>query len=303
MKLLVLGALNLLTVYLHAQDTIPLVKSDSTCYYRLSVNAELSASYIDQHNWELQGNSLISISGATDIRERLIRKSGWEHNHSFRTEISYMNYTDSIWLKSSDYARLILQWKKHSDKNVVYSYSALLSTQWLNSWTNRLTETGYRKEWSGGFFNPATLELAYGFNKDLWKNSNLNIAFVSARINTLPRNAELPDSSNEKDQSLFITKHSYIKSSYGFSAQLSVYEELCNNVLLIENDSRIFFNALNKSAINLDFNNRIAIRFLKYLQLRFDLILIYNPDYSEKLQYRQEVLLDVFFQHNYRHAK
>ena len=85
--------------------------------------------------------------------------------------------------------------------------------------------------------------------------------------------------------------------------QLNVYEELYQKIILVENDSRLFFNALNRTAINFDFNNRIAIRFLKYLQLRFDLHLIYNPDYSKNLQYRQEVLLGVFYENHYPHAK
>lgn len=293
----------LLPLFFYGQDTLSCPKRDSITYNRLTINGELSASYIDQRNWDLENHSMVSFLGAIDLRQRLTRKSGWEHCHSFHTEISYMRYADSIWLKSSDYARLRLQWNDKSNKKFQYSYAVFFSTQWLNNYTNTQTETGIHRDWSGGIFNPATLELAYGFNKNLWKSSSINIAFVTAKFNTRPRNSEFPDSTREQDQSLFITKHSYVKSAYGFSAQLNVYEELYQKIILVENDSRLFFNALNRTAINFDFNNRIAIRFLKYLQLRFDLHLIYNPDYSKNLQYRQEVLLGVFYENHYPHAK
>lgn len=300
---MIICKLTTLSFLLKGQDTLSSPSRDSILYNRLLINCELSASYIDQRNWGFEDQSMLSFLGSINLRQNLKRQSGWEHNFNLNSEISYLRYADSIWLKNSDYVRLRLQWNNYTNKKIQYSYAIFMSTQWLNNYTSTNSENGKRKEWTGGIFNPATLELAYGFNKNIWKNSNINVAFVTVKISSRPRNQDLPDVTNEKDQSLFITKHSYVKSSYGFSAQLSVYEELYQNIVLIENDSRLFFNALNRNAIHFDINNKIGIRFLKYLQLRFDLHLIYNPDYSNRIQYRQEVLLGVFFEHHYQHVK
>jgi hypothetical protein len=269
-------------------------KQDTLIKQTVLVNGTLSASYVDQHNWEENTRSSISILGSCDLRYHFARNSGWEGHHSLRTEISYVRYYDSIWTKNSDYVKLQMQWIEPKGKKLTHSYSVYFGTQWLNSTQSIKTETGYKKVWAGGIFNPATLEINYGVNKDLWKNSRLSIAFASVKLTTRPRKAY--EFNIVADPSLFVTKHSYIRSEYGFSAQLELYEEIFEKVLLFENNSRFFFNGLNRKAVNLDFNNRIAIRFLKVMQLRFDTGLIYDPEYSTRIQYRQEVLLGVFFE-------
>ncbi|CAN5425008.1 hypothetical protein BH11BAC2_BH11BAC2_23010 [soil metagenome] len=261
------------------------------------VNANAAASYIGQHNWSEETNSAISLLAAVNFRHRLKRSSGNAHEHSFRSEISYLNYADSTWIKGSDYLRVNLNWMSIPGKKITQTYSVYFSTQWLNSWTMIPLADQTRKSWSGGFMNPANMELSYGTTIELLKNSRLILSPATVKIQSRPRYPLNPDPDKEKDKTLFITKHSYIRTEYGFSAQVNLFEQFCDDILLLENDSRFFFNALNKQGIHLDLSNRIAIRFLKFLQLRLDTKILYDPDYSMHFQYRQEVLLGVFYEH------
>jgi hypothetical protein len=73
-------------------------------------------------------------------------------------------------------------------------------------------------------------------------------------------------------------------------------EPLYGEAITNENNTRFFVNALNNTGIHFECSNRIVLHFLKYLQLRLDTRLNYNPDQSTHLQYRQEVVLGVFYQ-------
>jgi len=42
-------------------------------------------------------------------------------------------------------------------------------------------------------------------------------------------------------------------------------------------------------------SNRLSIRFLKVFQLRIESGLCYQPEQSKQLQYKQEVLLGIFY--------
>ena len=94
----------LMPIFIKGQDSSYTLKSDSITFSRFTVNGELSASYISQRNWGNENLSIFSFLGNGSIRHRLVRSSGWEHNHTFQTSISYIRYADSIWLNKSCYA-------------------------------------------------------------------------------------------------------------------------------------------------------------------------------------------------------
>ena len=189
--------------------------------------------------------------------------SGNGHSHTLLTEVSYLRMSDSAWIKSSDYIKLDLQWNGGSKKYFKHNYGIYFATQWLNSWKQKLTDAGYRKIWNGNFLNPADLQLAYGVSGAFLKNSRITLSYATVRINSSPRSVSSPDENREADKSLFITTHSYIRTEYGFSAIVNMFEPLYGDVVRLENNSHIFFNALNKTGLQLDFNNRIIICFLK----------------------------------------
>lgn len=55
-------------------------------------------------------------------------------------------------------------------------------------------------------------------------------------------------------------------------------------------------NRVSKDQVNCDFQNKITIKFLKFMQFRIDTHIIYDPLYSYKLQYQQEFLLGFFYE-------
>ena len=84
---------------------------------------------------------------------------------------------------------------------------------------------------------------------------------------------------------------------YGFSGYLTIDESFYKELILLQHQSHLFFNALTAKHIQFDITNRVCIRFFKYLQLRLETSLMYFPDQSLQLQYRQEVLLGIFYEH------
>ena len=91
------------------------------------------------------------------------------------------------------------------------------------------------------------------------------------------------------------TNNSYIRSRYGCSLQLILDESFRNKTILLDHQSNIVANSLSAEGIRMDIQNRISFKLFRYLQLRFDTRLLYDPSFSYKMQYRQEVLLGIFY--------
>ena len=50
--------------------------------------------------------------------------------------------------------------------------------------------------------------------------------------------------------------------------------------------------------MNLQLSNMVIVKLWKYLQLRFDTRLAYNPLLNDKMQFRQEALIGFFYERN-----
>lgn len=279
--------------YSYVQDTSE--KKDSIVSRFLLFNGSASASYSDQHNWDTDTRSSVSLSGNFQYRHRLKKFTGWGHDHCILSELSYHNLSDSTWIKGNDFLKINLNWKWDAGKKWLQSCRVYFTTQWMNSYSQNFENTG-SKRWQSGFGNPLTLEAGYGISGYFWKNSDLSVQFATARINARPRLNYDKRNENEIDNSLLVLPHSYIRSEYGFSAWLNIREVYWNESIIWENTSGLFFNALNRTSLNLDISNRFAYRFLKFMQVRFDTRILYDPAISYRMQYRQEILLGVFYE-------
>ena len=191
-----------------------------------------------------------------------------------------------------------MQWTEKPGKKLSHSYSLFIQSQMLKSWQYVYHDDTkqQKRELKGWFMAPGVIELAYGLNWYFWERSRINIAFASCRLSSKPRFPNDIDNNAEQDESLFKSKRRYIKSEYGFSSQLYIRKDLYPKVVLWDNQSRFFFNAFNRIGVHVDISNRFTIRFLKYLQFRVDTQIVYNPNFSHKLSYRQELLLGLFFE-------
>ena len=272
---------------------------DSSNTPRIYLNASASASYAGESNWSNRTGNSLAIAGGIDLNYDHVGKHKWNEHHLFRTELGFIRYGDSIWIKNSDAFKIQMRWSKLNEKKFETLWSFYLGSQWLNDYDYSFVDNETKKRWTGGIFNPLSIELIYGWNKELWKSSRVSVSLATIKIESLPINKAI-NTELKKDESLLITKHSYIKALYGFSSQFIVNESMYNDAIMLRHESRFFFNGLSRTSVHLDINNRIAFNFLKFMQLRLDTKILFDPDYSTKLQFRQEVLLGVFYQHQNR---
>gem|GEM_PF-2093115 len=264
--------------------------TDSILTKKTILRTDLSGSYTTEKTWWNGEQNFLLLKGYGEARFKKTMQSGCGHDHFIQTQIGFTGFIDSTWIKSTDAFKIQLRWMEKSSKNLTHTYFFQMQSQWLNTWL----QTPEQKTWKGGFMNPATLTLGYSFALNFLKNSNLLLAPATFQVNVQP---EKSNSLSFKERPFITSKHSHIYSRYGFAAYLNMDENFYNDILLLQHQSQLFFNALTANQIQFDINNRLCFRFFKYIQLRFETTLTYLPEQSLKLQYKQEVLLGIFYEY------
>jgi hypothetical protein len=262
---------------------------DSVVMRRQLWRGDLSGSYVTERDWTGQAQNYIILKGLAEARFRKKLQSGWQHEHYVHTQLGYTAITDSIWMKSADILKIHLRWMEENKRKVIHTYSLRFQTQWLSTW--RINENS--RQWMAGFMNPSGLELGYSFSWYFLENSSLMLTPATLQLSVMPRTILSPAA--VEDPSIRLP-HANMYSRYGFSGTLNIEESFYNNVLVLSHQSHLFCNAISAQKIQFDVSNRVSVRFLKYLQLRLDTSILYQPDQTSKLQYRQEVLLGIFYE-------
>lgn len=139
--------------------------------------------------------------------------------------------------------------------------------------------------------NPFTFDCSYDFTRPLLKNSRLLLSLATISVTGTPVKRYY----GREEEIMIRTTNSYIRSRYGCSLQLILDEAFRNKTILLDHQSNLVANSLSAEGIRLDIQNRISFKLFRYLQLRFDTRLLYDPSFSYKMQYRQEVLLGIFY--------
>jgi len=246
----------------------------------------LSAAYNMQKNWNDNQVSFVTF------------QTGWlvdyhkdnEQSHTFHhlnTEVSYIYYPDSIWKTNTDYLKLNLQWNKKKNNKWESNTAVYFATRYLNKYNNNIAS----KYWQEGFLNPMELSFSYGWKRTVLKRSMINISFSSMRVIVTP--ASRINLKNEATVQL--KNNTSITGQYGFQAQSFINETYYNERLLWINDSRIYINQLSEKGFLLDVHNILAIKIYKYLEVRIDSKLQYDYQISNKLRFKQEALLGIYY--------
>jgi len=256
----------------------------------LTWRSDLSGSYVTARSWLDEPASHILLRLFSEARWVKKKGGGRRSDHLFTTRLGYTSYTDSVWRKSSDQFRLRLHWTGNGARQIRRSCTVQLRSQWLTTWK---FDDGSR-HWNAGFMNPLLFDAAYGFHVPLMKNSYFTFEPASLRVNVYP--TTLPAAA--VDQNLFRTRHSSVASGYGFSGGLLIDEFYYNGHLQWQQQARFFCNAFGPDRIRFDLTNRLCVRFLRHMQLKLETVLTYEPEYTYRIQYRQELLLGIF--HEYR---
>lgn len=274
--------------------------SDETRFQQTLVS--FASSYTANQNWQNNDYKNYSLMGNVDEQYRKSSKK-FLQVYQFRGELSYLKFVDSTqaahWLKNSDFFNLSAQWTEFSEKKLKHSYSFLLKSQFTDTWkysyvsSKNISEPDtYTRKWKGGFMNPATITLAYGLNYTFGRNSYINFAFATVNVYTRPRAS---DALLATEKELARTERTLFISEYGMSIQSLIQHKL-NDYVIWDNKINFFSNGINRNQVNLDFQNRVTFRFLKYFQFRVSTYLIYNPLYSFRMQYRHEFLTGIFWE-------
>lgn len=256
----------------------------------LTWRSDLSGSYVTARSWWEEPASHVLLRLFSEARWIKKKNRGRRSDHLFTTQLGYTSYTDSVWRKSSDQFRLRLYWTGNGAGKIRRSCTVQLRSQWLTTWKY---SDGLRR-WNAGFMNPLLFDAAYGFHIPLLRNSYFTFEPASLRIHVYPQT--LPPAA--VDQNLFRTRHSSVASGYGFSGGVLIDEVYYNDRLQWQQQARFFCNSFGPDRIRFDLTNRFCLRFLRHLQLKLETVLTYEPEYTYRIQYRQEILLGIF--HEYR---
>jgi hypothetical protein len=273
---------------LHSKFVV--ANEDSVLTKKTVVRADLSSSYTSEKTWWNETQNYIHIKAYSEARYRKTKTSGWGHDHFIQTQLGYTSFIDSSWIKSTDAFKIHFRWMEKRSKKMTHTYFFQMQSQWFNTWQ----QIPDQKIWKGGFMNPAAITLGYSFSFDFLENSTLLLAPATFQVNIQP---ELSNSIAFKERPLLKTNGGHVYSRYGFSAFLNIDEYFYKDFILWQHRSQLFFNALTAQQIQFDISNRLCFRFFKYVQLRFDTSLTYLPEQTLKLQYKQEVLLGIFYEY------
>ena len=265
------------------------VNSNSVITYRLA----LSGTYSAQHNWYNDQNNYKSIAFLFngDCSYRLTTAK-LKHNYSFRSNLGYFKIVDSVWIKNNDYWRLNATLIENQNKLFTHTYSLNARSQFLEAWKyvyDAGTDTK-EKRLKSTFFNPAIITLAYGLSWSFWDFSYINFNFAAINFNTKPRFEQ----QQPNDHELAKTKKMYLYADYGMNLQTSIFKEITPYTNW-ENYTNFFTNGINKQQINLDFANKIIFKVIKFVQFTITNHILYDPLYSNKLQYQNDFTLGLVF--------
>lgn len=256
------------------------------------LRSSVSSSYIIQKNFNQNDYRNFLFLSNTDYYYKVTREKFIQSYHC-KANLGYIKYLDSIWFKYSDGWKINVLFHENESKTITHSYALDISSQFLNTYRyNWDTPDQFSKQWRGGFLNPGTINFSYNMSLDVWDNSNIMLGLSSIRVATKPRY----QGAVEPIEPIAKTSHAYILATYGMSGQVNIYSQKIAENITCDNNSGFFVNGINKNQMNFDFQNTFTYKFLKYLELRFDTHVLYDPLTSCRLQYDQEFLIGVFIE-------
>jgi hypothetical protein len=266
--------------------------SSDTTIVSTTLYTSLCTSYTANKNWQGQDFQNIAFNSNILFKHNL-SSNKLKHAHVIIADLGYLKFVDSIWTKSQDRIQLNLLWNSQQGR-IKHSYSFSLNSQFMpnkravfNEEMNRIIETKV-----GGIFQPFSAEIGYGAVVNFWKKCNINFAFATINFSGYPR--DFP--SNKISDVHFASSHkNFYDMAYGLSLQTNIQKPIEKHLEWI-NNSRFFANQFDKNHVNFDLNNRFIIKIWKYLQVRLDTKISYNPLVNYHLQFSQEILFGLFYQ-------
>lgn len=254
----------------------------------------LSTSYSTSTNWQGQDLRNFSFVGNLQYRHGML-DSTRSHAHQVLADLGYLKYVDSLWVKSVDRLQINLLWATAGTRTR-HSYSILLNTQFLPNtlWQFDTERQELTATQVGGLMRPFSLEAGYGAVWSFWGASNINFAFATLKLSGQPKETVAPAF---QDATFIEGERMNFYASYGLGIITAINKPIGKRVQWI-NNSRAFCNGFDRDHVNFDISNMVIVKLWKYIQLRFDTRLAYNPMLNYDLQFRQEALIGFFYERN-----
>ncbi len=254
-----------------------------------SIELFVSSSFQRNLEWKSTNNSGLLLSGSFNLNS--IKKTDYKNTiREIRTDLSYNHFIDSITIKSNDNIFLSSIWAFMENPYLKNSFLINLKTQLTNTWEYLYINNSKSRKWKSGPMLPANFTAGYGINFLFWKTSYLNISFATLRINSFPKNDDVP-----KETNVFAsTDHVLFNSEYGFNLQSCIKLPLLKKFLL-ENKTSFFGNGLDKKMLNLDMQNVFSYPISQEFKIRIENKVAYELRVSSKIQHRFEIIIGYSF--------
>ncbi|MFM9056619.1 MAG: hypothetical protein ACKOQY_08025 [Bacteroidota bacterium] len=269
-----------------APDSTLSVVSDSSIRRTRLLHGDFSGSVITERSGSTAATGSLVLKSLAEFRRRTTVGSQQREWYAV-TQLGYAALFDSVWIKQTDILRLQFRSVKRNAK-WTRTWSVMAGTQWME-----LRRVPGREGYTGGFFNPLRVEAGSGIDLQFWEDSRLSVQPVTVSVQYMPKTLRR---SGDSDKPFLETSRDVLMCRYGMGMQISIDEAYASGRLVWRNQTRVFVNALSSTQVHAELMNRIAFRFLKVMQLRIETQLNYAPEQSLRLEYRQEVLLGVFYE-------
>ncbi len=278
------------TLQTESDTTIAQVRNSA--FITSSLYGSLSTSYASSSNWNGQDLRNFALVGNVLYSHNLFAPTQ-SHSHQLMADLGYLKFVDSTWEKSIDNLQVNLLWN-NTGRKFNSSYTVAFSTQFLPaSFPEYDFEQDKLVERSvGGFLNPFNLQLGYGGVYRFWGRSSINFAYATVQFSSSPKEFTAPAFT---DAYVIEGKRAFYFMNYGFSIATAINKNFGEHVQWV-NNTRFFGNGMDRDHVNLQLSNMVIVKLWKYLQLRFDTRLAYNPLLNYKMQFRQEALIGFFYE-------
>lgn len=267
-------------------DSILIARVDPEIFplYVYLEDLELAASFRFSKNTDVNKPSSSQFFERYNLGMRQSgQKSYWDL--SLRSEFAYRYYVDSIWELDEDILSLSLLRMSTGKEKFKYTYSLVANMAVFPAYTiERFGNNEDKKIRSGGFFDPGDVQLAYGLTWRFWKNSFLNVSMASIKIQSISTYIFPDDPLQIGDYRRLWTM------DYGFSLNTRINHKISRR-LKWDNQTRFFFNSLERQDMRFDMNNQLRINVIRFFNISLISRVQYFPILNEKIQLLQEFRL------------
>jgi len=247
-----------------------------------------SGSITEAVNWNGSAYGSTAFQGYADMI-RQGKQTKWNVQHTVHLELGFTRYRDSLWLKHADQFRFQLMWSR-SGSSGRHSWNVSGRTQLLSSYLYyydyNLSAT--QKKWTGTLLNPAEVETGYGFCFPIKNCGTINLAIATIRLRHVPVLEEIVT-----DKSTFKTHRGKLSLDYGCGVQLLFLKAMGDHIDWYFT-GKMFLNGAGSDNFNSDLLNRLSVKIWKFFQIRLESRAVYEPVFSHKMQFRNELLAGVF---------